>query len=45
MNTEGAHHGVNPSVDTSRRRFLTLAASGMGVIGGAAVVLFGAVRC
>lgn len=38
MNTEGAHHGVNPSVDTSRRRFLTLAASGMGVIGGAAVV-------
>jgi ubiquinol-cytochrome c reductase iron-sulfur subunit len=30
MSTEG--------VDTSRRRFLTLAASGMGVVGGAAVV-------
>lgn len=35
MSTEGA---INPNVDTSRRRFLTLAASGMGVIGGAAVV-------
>ena len=38
MSTEGAISGVNPSVDTSRRRFLTLAASGMGVIGGGAVV-------
>ncbi len=38
MSTESAISGVNPNVDTSRRRFLTLAASGMGVIGGAAVV-------
>lgn len=42
MSTESAIHGgnasVNPNVDASRRRFLTLAASGMGVIGGAAVV-------
>lgn len=42
MSSEGAlrdgHSGVNPDVDTSRRRFLTLAASGMGAIGGAAVV-------
>lgn len=35
MSTEGAIH---PQADTSRRRFLTLAASGMGVVGGAAVV-------
>jgi len=35
MSTESA---INPNVDTSRRRFLTLAASGMGVVGGAAVV-------
>jgi len=34
MSTEGVNNGV----DTSRRRFLTIAASGMGVIGGAAVV-------
>ena len=38
MSTEAAFSGVNPNVDTSRRRFLTLAASGMGVVGGAAVV-------
>ena len=38
MSTESAIHAANPNVDTSRRRFLTLAASGMGVIGGAAVV-------
>ncbi len=38
MSTESASSSVNPDVDTSRRRFLTLAASGMGVIGGAAVV-------
>jgi len=38
MSTESAISGVNPNVDTSRRRFLTLAASGMGVVGGAAVV-------
>ena len=42
MSTEsaisGANTGTNANVDTSRRRFLTLAASGMGVVGGAAVV-------
>jgi len=38
MSTDSAISGVNPNVDTSRRRFLTLAASGMGVVGGAAVV-------
>ncbi len=38
MSTAGATTGVNTNIDTSRRRFLTLAASGMGVIGGAAVV-------
>jgi len=38
MSTEGANTGTNPNVDTGRRRFLTLAASGMGVVGGAAVV-------
>lgn len=38
MSSAGATTGVNTQIDTSRRRFLTLAASGMGVIGGAAVV-------